>query len=363
MRHALFIQSRYLIISAGAAMLCLSSAHAQNAPSIKTLIDLLGAPTLEVREDATETLTKQDISLESLQSLQVNFASLSAEQRSRLDHVLLERFKQAPRAGLGVQYDPQYRQGVRLASVVENFPAAGVLQAEDIVVKAGNVDLNTFMSQDAWQALRHQILSFQPGETMDVVVLRRGQTLRLRVPLGSYTDLVNAQPLTDQDQAAAWAVRRQRHGVELRNSNRVAAPVVAGAWSPMTPLDRSRYQPNVGVIAGGSPGARPTVTLEEMAQAVRRQATAVRIGVAGDNGRIRPVPPNAQGNVQTNAEAMRIQLLRQVEQIEQSRNRAKQLAADPTLPAPQRSFWAEQLQAAELQLAALAEALRQLEER
>lgn len=338
-------------------------AAAQDQADVRTLIRDLGADTLAAREEATQRLAEIEISLPALRTMGVDFESLSAEQRSRLDHVLLERFKRTPRAGLGVQYDPQFFQGVRLATVVDGFPASAVLQAGDIVSRVEGVDLNTFMSQEAWQALRHQILSFHPGETMDMVIRRGGQTLRVQVPLGSYADLGNAQPLTENDYAAAWSVRRHRLGVEMRSSDRIAAPRVAGVWSPMTPLDRARFEPQLGVIAGGSPGARPTITLEQMAQDARRQNVTTRIVVgAQQNARERPLAPGA-APAQANAEAMRTQLLRQIEQWEQQRARARQMAADPSLPAPQRSFWAEQLQVAEMNLAALAEALRQLDGR
>lgn len=338
-------------------------AVAQPTTDVSALVDQLDAATLEARERATQSLSELELTFDALRRAGVDFETLKAEQRSRLDHILLEQFRRTPRAGLGVQFDQNFVQGgVRLAAVVDEFPASTVLQGGDVVARVEGIDLGAYVSREGWQTLRHQILSFHPGESMDVMVRRAGRTMRVQVPLGSYVDLVNAQPLTESDYAAAWSVRRNRLGVDMRTADRVGAPRVAGAWTPMTPLDRSRYEPSLDVIAGGSPGARPTVALERIAQDARRVNSNSRIIVGRQNDprvRVRPVQPNAplQG-----AEAQRALLLQQIVQWEANRNNARQKAADPSLPEPQRSFWAEQLQNAELQLAALLEAMRELDD-
>lgn len=337
------------------ALASASTAALADVLSVETLhqlIDKLGAPALDVREEATQTLIKSETSFETIDRAEIDVSALTAEQRSRLDRVWYERFKRTPRAGLGVAFDTQFQGGVRLASVEANFPAAAFLQPLDRILSAEGASFAPFVTQQAWQAFRHRILSFDPGQTIPITILRRNNQIKMSVPLGAYSDLGRATPLSDQDYAAAWEFRRSRIGFALRDDGRIAAPASGRSWPVMTPLDRVRREPELGMIAGGAPGARPVIRLQEIAKVVRAQI------MAPTNTVIRQTNPRRiVGQANIDPRKNRAIVLQQIDQWEQIRAQARARAEDPSLDAVERTRWAQQVVRAEEQLAMMRQRL------
>lgn len=333
-----------------------ATADALSVEQLHQLVKQLDAPTLDVREQATQTLIKAETSFEMIGQAGIDASALTTEQRSRLDRVWFERFKRTPRAGLGVAFDAQFQGGVRLASVEANFPAAAFLQPLDRILSAEGASFAPFVTQQAWQAFRHRILSFDPGETMSVSILRRQDQIKMSVPLGAYSDLARAAPLLDQDYTAAWEFRRSRIGFALRDEGRIAATASGRAWPVMTPLDRVRRSPEMGMLAGGSPGARPVIRLEEIAKVVRAQIKAP------SNTIIREVNPRRKNIGQANLDPRknRTIVLQQIDQWEQIRSEARARAEDVSLDAAERTRWAQQVVRAEEQLAQIRQRLAML---
>ncbi len=342
------------------------TAIGQPSYDIRSLIASLDAPTIVEREQATRRLVEIGLSAEDLQMSGVDPTSLNAEQRMRLDAALFERFRSEPRAGLGVQFDQGFPTGVRLQLVVPNFPASRVLLAGDIIEQADGALLTGTISQQAWLSLRHRILAHEPGETMRMVIRRDGRAQTIDVPLGSYSDLGNAAPLTPEDLAAAWDVRREAVGFLLRDPGRIAPPNTGDPWSRMTPADESRLLPNLGLIAGGTPGARAPRRLDAINAAARRaesfrlqqqqQHRVIRQGDGQIVVQIGPQPANQP-------EALRRNLIMQIQQWESVRNDARDRAMDPALTDLQRAQLAAQLTRAEDQLAVLRQRLVELDNR
>ena len=343
-----------------------SDALGQQSEDPRSLISSLDAQTLVKREQATRRLIEIGLSAEDLASTGVDPASLSAEQRMRLDAVLFERFRSEPRAGLGVQFDPGFPIGVRLQLVVPNFPAARVLLAGDIIEQAEGAVLTGTISQQAWLSLRHRILAHDPGEAMRMVIRRDGRALTIDVPLGSYADLGNAAPLTPEDLAAAWDVRREALGFSLRDPGRIAPPNTGEPWIRMTPADESRLTPNIGLIAGGTPGARAPRRLDAINAAARRadsfriqQQQQNRVIRQGDGQVVVQIGPQPADQ----PEAVRRNFIMQIQQWESVRNDARDRALDPALTDLQRAQLAAQLTRAEDQLAVLRQRLAELDNR
>lgn len=323
------------------------------ADRLAALIAQLDAPTLDAREQATQTLIKAETSFETVAQAGIDVSALTAEQRSRLDRVWFERFKRTPRAGLGVAFDAQFQGGVRLASVEANFPAAAFLQPLDRILSAEGASFAPFVTQQAWQAFRHRILSFDPGDTIPVSILRRNNQIKMSVPLGAYSDLGRAPPLSDQDYASAWEFRRSRIGFALRDEGRIAASMSGKNWPVMTPLDRVRRSPEMGLLAGGSPGTRPVIRLEEIAKIVRAQINAT------SNTTIREANPRraaGPGKIM-DPRKDRTVVLQQIDQWEQIRSEARARAEDQSLDASERTRWAQQVVNAEEQLALMRQRL------
>lgn len=337
----------------------------QPSYDIRSQIASLDAPTIVEREQATRLLVEIGLTAEDVQMSGVDPTSLSAEQRMRLDAALFERFRSEPRAGLGVQFDQGFPTGVRLQLVVPNFPASRVLLAGDIIEQADGALLTGTISQQAWLSLRHRILAHEPGETMRMVIRRDGRALTLDVPLGSYSDLGNAAPLTPEDLAAAWDVRREAAGFSLRDPGRIAPPNTGDPWSRMTPADESRLLPNLGLIAGGTPGARAPRRLDAINAAARRaesfrlQQQQHRVIRQGDGQIVVQIGPQPADR----PEALRRNLIMQIQQWESVRNDARDRAMDPALTDLQRAQLASQLTRAEDQLAVLRQRLAELDGR
>ena len=104
--------------------------------------------------------------------------------------------------------------GVVIEATVPGFPADDILEAGDLAVEAQGVTLAGLPRAGSVSTLRHVILSLDPGETLNITVLRRGQRLELEVPTRSFADLrnVGAQP-DARWLEGAWLVRARRIGL------------------------------------------------------------------------------------------------------------------------------------------------------
>lgn len=355
MRHARTCFFRAIGAAALITAMAVSPSHA-GASELAPLIKDLDAPDLETRNAAMHRLIELETPLDKL-SEELRSFELTAEQRTRIDRAMFERFQRTPRAGMGVAFDGQFVQGVRLASVEPNFPAAKLLQPLDVITSVEGTSFNSQHTQMAWQSLRQRILSFDPGQKIPMEIRRGEQRLSVEVPLGSYEDLERASIITDDDYASAWAYRRARMGVDLRDAPRIEAPRDAAVWSPMTPLDQFKMEPNLGLLAGGTPNARPAVRLADMAQIARRNV-AVQSRIAVRDVQVAPRPvvaPQDPDAVKLQAQTRRELLRQQIQQWEQNLIQYRIRAADPALTEKDRSQWAQRAMDAEARLAALRE--------
>lgn len=156
---------------------------------------------------------------------------LSLEQRKRLECAARHPFESAPRAGLGVSFDRAVDDGsVRIIGTVDRpgFHAHEVLKPGDTVRELDGISVHT------QEQARSIILSHDPGDTLDILVVRQGTPVRAAIKLGNFTDLDvgmpanigrNAVPGRDLD--AAFKVRLLRElGDQAKQCG--AAPIDAG---------------------------------------------------------------------------------------------------------------------------------------
>jgi hypothetical protein len=173
-----------------------------------------------------------------------------SEVLARFELEAMQAFFNAPRAGLGITYDPApTARGVRLGATVEGFDAHGKLRAGDVVlalsgasVEAGSMDLPV------------AIASHLPGEECVISLLRNGEPMDLTVVLGRRENLNSVRRLEDPVLRRAWALRMERVRGD-RDHRKLDAD---GARSvvvvpPATGVSRFRAV-EADVALGGQPG-------------------------------------------------------------------------------------------------------------
>lgn len=210
-------------------------AQAGSGPTVDAAIGMLDSATLAERVQATQRLLDPDgLTLPEAEHLLASDA-LTPETRLRLESIGAELFAREPRAGLGVRFAPAPDgAGAPLDMVMPNFPAAGFLQAGDIVVTVdGEPMVNT-------THMGTVILSHAPGDVLHVEIdrpvvgegLPTARRLAFDVPLGRFEDLGGTR-LEPARLEAAFRYRLARHGVSHE-------PPLVG--SGLTPLEWVRAE-------------------------------------------------------------------------------------------------------------------------
>lgn len=166
-------------------------------------IEQMDSPSLAEREEATDRLKMSgglplELVIQRLQS-----DDLSPEQRARLEGVGEAIFATRPRAAMGIQFGGEHEKGVIIGRTIEGFDAALKLLPDDVVMTA---DGEPLIETDL---LREIIVSHDPGDELELRVLRGGQETTVRVRLGRFSDL-GQQRLDAATRKAAWHRRIER---------------------------------------------------------------------------------------------------------------------------------------------------------
>ncbi len=199
------------------------------APQLEALVAKLDADDPIEREAAGEAIRKSDADLKSLFEI-MKRPSLSLEQRKRLEAVAREPFENAPRAGLGVSFDRAVDDGsVRIIGTVNRpgFHAHEVLKPGDTVRELDGLPVHS------QEQARSVILSHDPGDSIEILVVRQGARIRSSIKLGNFTDLDIGGPINQLRQDfrgrnldAAYKVRLMRElGDHVQQSGAAAVDV------------------------------------------------------------------------------------------------------------------------------------------
>ncbi len=324
-------------------------------PRLVRLIDNLDDDDFAVRESATRALENLKGSPEDLVRLIESPSDLSLEQWRRLDTVLEHRFRRTPRAGLGVGFDQQHAgPGVALNNVLPNFPAADFLHNRDIILQVDKIDLH---ARPAASQLPAAILSHDPGETIELVLLRadakhddQPTELTLRVPLGVYIDLGNGAPgegLVRQ----AWPIRRDRIGLPWPAPEPI---LVAQAFrTEQRSTDNSVFA--MGAVAGGQ--ALPHDSTNRRARATRRRVVDLR---AHAKNRILPVQILTKGEPQTQLDVQLKALASTLAQQQRTLELLEKRLELRTLPDIQRGNIEDEIQRVKKRIGQIAAAIDEL---
>ncbi|GAB4383857.1 MAG: hypothetical protein Kow0022_04760 [Phycisphaerales bacterium] len=203
-------------------------AAAQNAASdalVRELLAKLDSPVLAEREQAGQTLSNlPHFSLEDLETL-VAQSELSPEQRLRLRQVGRRLFDSRPLAGMGVQFGGSGAEGVIIQDTIPGFHAAELLKPLDTIRSVNGQRMTT------QEDLRWLILSHDPGDVLEVEILRDGRLETLSVRLGVFDDLPNAQRPSPVDLARAFALRWEHLPAPPGRTATIAAGLTIERWA------------------------------------------------------------------------------------------------------------------------------------
>jgi len=195
------------IIGACAALLAPGTAIAQSPgedADFAWIVELLDSPNWAVRESATAQLKRdRNIGLREIEAL-IRREDVSAEARLRLSNAAKERFMRSTRAavGMGPLDTSTARMGVSVGRLQSGFDAERVLRVGDRIVRAQGRPVRD------WNRFRALILSNDPGDIFEVLVIRDGEPVELEFRLGHYTDLQRSDPNIDVGLLEeAWQIR------------------------------------------------------------------------------------------------------------------------------------------------------------
>ena len=180
-----------------------AASSAQTSDDLSWIVEVLDSPDWAVREAFTDRLENDpQITLRQIEAL-VRDERISAEARLRLADVAKVRFFQSSRAAVGMgPMDTTMRFGVTVGRLQDGFDAQRVLRRGDKLVRAQGHAVRD------WDRFRALILSNDPGDTFDVLVVRDGETIPLSFALGRYTNLDNRDTTIDPDLLEeAWQIR------------------------------------------------------------------------------------------------------------------------------------------------------------
>jgi hypothetical protein len=201
-----------------------------SAEELNTIVAELSSEDVERRVNASLGLQQRtDVRLVDLERV-LERDDLSAEQRRRLLGAGLARFYAEPRAALGFSADltpGTMQRGVLIRHVEQGFPASDVLRANDRIIAVDGVPLPNF------EAIRPIIVSRDPGDHLELTVVRDGATLEVRAELGDFSRLSTGR-LDEEVRAAAWELRSRKF--RGPRADPIPSGLPAGDWVVADPL-------------------------------------------------------------------------------------------------------------------------------
>jgi hypothetical protein len=175
------------------------------ALSLDAQIAKLNDETLAVRERASLELSNDSRLTSRVVEEYLSKPGISAEQRVRLGVIGEARFRTEPRAAMGVSFDQgRFLEGVTIRGAIEGFDSARVLQPGDMILS-----LDGEQVRNDNQA-RVAILSKEPGENVELRIVRRGETMTVHVKLGRLDNLRDGPRIDPTLQRRLWGYRTER---------------------------------------------------------------------------------------------------------------------------------------------------------
>lgn len=188
------------------------------------LVARLDSTDVADRNTASELLaSSRAVSLRDIETA-LRDPALSSEQRQRLIVVAERRFREEPRAAIGISFA---RDGVSTVvnEVEPGFPAAAFLQPGDRIESINGLRIG---KRDD---LRPRVFQYDPGDEVTLGVVRNQVSSQVRIRLGSYAAHrnVGGQALGRDELDAAWALRSAPYA----QANGALSPPIDGGAAPV----------------------------------------------------------------------------------------------------------------------------------
>jgi hypothetical protein len=203
---------------------------------------------------------------------------LSPEQKMRLSEAGLKMFTSSQRGAMGVSFSltDGAVDGVKVGGAVDGFDAKRVLKAGDVIREMDGVSLTFGDQMRSRNMVVALIISHDPGDEVTLNVIRNGEPVVVRMKLGNYRDLRNANELDAPRLRLAWDMRCQRAAAASAEAEPVEAGISAERWDqisdpvkrlaarrvalnrqnnfilPGNALEAAPDDPGVAMVAGGS---------------------------------------------------------------------------------------------------------------
>jgi hypothetical protein len=352
-------------IDGGAETETNSAVHAaqpRDAAWLEKVVADLDSSDFATRERASEKLSGDEGVGLSLIERRLTDAShpLMPEQVLRLSEAGLRQFTSTQRGAMGVQFAlmDSAVDGVKVGATVDGFDSKRALKAGDVIREMDGVSLVMNDQMRSRNAIVAMIISHDPGDEVTLSVLRAGEPVVVRLKLGNYRDLRNANELDTQRMRTAWEMRCRRAmgGPSGDVSDAAEAGLSAQRWNQISDPVRRNAARRLAEIRQANPflpQSGPEPLPEEAGTTL----------VAGGADRTLQVEPSndfsAGEKSQRNAGQVR-QIQMQIDQFTNLiRNYEKRLK-DPNLPENQKRMLQATLSSYKQQLAMLKMQKKQL---
>lgn len=154
---------------------------------------------------------------------------LSPEQRERLVQAGTRLFSELPHGAMGVQFSRLDRgEGVEISAVVNGFDAENTLKPGDTVMEIDGRKLSVQAD------MRAVIISHDPGDRLNITLMRRGERAVVSLRLGDFANL-RAPALTDRSLIRdAFEERIARRAGKVGAIAGIIEPGIdSGAWAKL----------------------------------------------------------------------------------------------------------------------------------
>jgi PDZ domain len=339
-----------------------SVAPGRDAEWLERFVPKLDSDDYAEREKASELIgSDEGVSLSLIEKRLTDAARpLTPEQSLRLSEAGLKHFANSQRGAMGVSFalSDNALDGVKVGGAVDGFDSKRVLRPGDVIREMDGVSLALNDQMRSRGLIIALIVSHDPGDEVTLDLLRGGEPVVVRLKLGNYKDLRNANELDLPRLRAAWELRCRR-------------AVGGGAPSEPEAVEAGMSAERWGQI--GDPVRRATMRRNAVLRQQNVNAFAPQADPGGDEagamllagGAARPLladPPvefsaSERGN-RNSAQARNLQQQIQLFSNLLSRDRAK--LRDPNVPDGQRRLLLNQIKAYEQQLNQLRTQRRQL---
>jgi hypothetical protein len=207
---------RALAQPAGDADKPAAPAQERDAAWLEKLIPALDSDDFAKREAASKEIADDSgVSLHLIEQRLCDKAHpLTPEQALRLGEAGLRLFANTQRGAMGVQFAAPGMEGsldgVKVGMAVDGFDSKRVLKSGDVIRDMDGVSLAVGDQSRSRNLVVALIISHDPGDEVTLNLLRNGEPLVVKLALGSYRDLRNANELDTARLRTAWDLRCRR---------------------------------------------------------------------------------------------------------------------------------------------------------